>query len=215
MFSRDIHTLVSTQNAIILYLCHQHRATILYDAHIKFAVIKQQIITHFHILCDIAIRNIDDIMRAVHLRTTEYFHHITGLILQGNFHSSGTNFRPFRINHDTDMWRNSTHILYNRSYTLWRCMSGIHSNHIHSCEEKLANKILITSPITYRGNNFCLFHIAILNFPAKLKQILHNSKYLLLFYLFLHISLKENRASAFHRHPLPHNTTWDNHQDSL
>ena len=116
-------------------------------------------------------------MRTVHFGPPEYLHHVTHLVFQRSIHARGAHLRPLRINHDTDMGRNGTHVLHDIAYAVGRCMGRIHTNDIHSGKEKLADEILFTSAIAYRGYYFRLFHVAILNFPTKLAEISHNTKY--------------------------------------
>ena len=55
-------------------------------------------------------------------------------------------------------------------------MRCVHAHHIHACQKELADEVLVTSQITDRSDNFCLFHSFYL-FIARPRACSPNNKY--------------------------------------
>ena len=159
MLSRHIHALVSPEHSLVLNLGNQHRTLAVYNLHIEFTIIEEQIITYLNIGCDVRIAHIHNIMRRLHFRTSKDFHYITNIVVDRFLHTCSSHLRTFSINHNTNMWRHGSYILYDGAYTLFCGMSSIHTNNVHTGEKQFSDKILITFTITDGSDNLCLFHI--------------------------------------------------------
>ena len=87
------------------------------------------------ILGDVCIRYVDDIMSGIHIRSSEDLNHLSRLIGDFFSYTRCSNFWSFGIDKNTDVGRYSTHIIDNLHHSFLSGMGGIHSDHIHSCEE--------------------------------------------------------------------------------
>ena len=158
VFSRHVHTLVRTEHSVILHLSHKHRSSVFNDLHVDFTVVKQDVVTDFYISCEILITYIYNVVRGVHSRTSENLHDITGFIMYRILYVCSTDFRSFCIYHQSYMRRYGTHIPHYFSYSVRCGMSRIHSYNIHAGKKQFTYKILRATPVTDRGDDFCLFH---------------------------------------------------------
>lgn len=73
VLARNIDTLVSTQSSFVLHLSHQHGTGILDHLHIQLAIVEEQVVAYLHVIGNIGIAEIDNIMRRLHLWTAEIF----------------------------------------------------------------------------------------------------------------------------------------------
>ena len=113
VLARNIDTLVSTQSSFVLHLSHQHGTGILDHLHIQLAIVEEQVVAYLHVIGNIGIAEIDNIMRRLHLWTTENLHHITYIIMYRLLDSCGTNLRALGVYQNTDMGRYSSYIIDN------------------------------------------------------------------------------------------------------
>ena len=154
----NIYALMSSQHTIILHLCNDSRSIDANHQHIQGTIIKKHMVTLLNICRKVLIREIDDIMRRVYLWTTEQLHYVARLIRYGFSATRCTHLRTFGVNQYADMSAYLAHVPYYILYPLLRCMSRIHSNHIHTSIIELADEVHITATVTDRSNNLCLFH---------------------------------------------------------
>ena len=113
VLARNIDTLVSTQSSFVLHLSHQHGTGILDHLHIQLAIVEEQVVAYLHVIGNIGIAEIDNIMRRLHLWTAENLHHITYIIMYRLLDSCGTNFRTLGVYQNSDMGRYSSYIIDN------------------------------------------------------------------------------------------------------
>ena len=102
-------------------------------------------------------------MRCFHIWTTYYFNSLSSLVLNGFIYVRSANLRPLSVYQNTNVRRYRSHIFYDITNTIWCCVSGIHTNHIHTSEEKLLYEFRFAIAVTYRANNLSLFHCMLLN----------------------------------------------------
>ena len=112
-----------------------------------------------HIAAEVFVRHIHDVVSGLHLRSSEDFHHIARLVADGFLHGGRANLRTFRVDEDSDVRRNSTHVFDDLRHSFLRSMGGVHSHHIHAFEEQLAQKLHIAAEVADGAYDFCLFHI--------------------------------------------------------
>ena len=156
-----VHALVRTECTLVLHLSHEHRSLHLHDLHVELTVIKQDVIAHLYIGSNIRIAQVHDVVRRLHLWATEDFHHVTSMIQYRLLHVGGAHLWSLGINHDTDVWRYGSNVLYNVTDTFLCGMCGVHTNHVHASKKEFADEILIASTIADGSDNLCLFHICI------------------------------------------------------
>ena len=113
MLARNIDTLVSTQSSFVLHLSHQHGTGILDHLHIQLAIIEEQVVTNLHVIGNIGIAQIDNIMRSLHLRTAENLYHVTYIIMYRLLDSCSTNLRALGVYQYSDMGRYGSYIIDN------------------------------------------------------------------------------------------------------
>ena len=113
VLARNIDTLVSTQSSFILHLSHQHGTGILDHLHIQLAIVEEQVVAYLHVIGNIGIAEIDNIMRSLHLWTAENLHHITYIIMYRLLDSCGTNLRTLGVYQNSDVGRYSSYIIDN------------------------------------------------------------------------------------------------------
>ena len=124
-------------------------------------------VTLLNICRKVLVREIDNVMRRVYFRTSKELHDVARLILNRLGATRRTNLRTLGIYQYTNMAAYLAHVPYYILYPFLRCMSRIHSNHIHASIVQLADEVYITATVTDRGYNLCLFHILI---PINLVQ---------------------------------------------
>ena len=161
MFSRNVHALVCSEHAVVLHLSHNGRTNDVHDLHVQFAVVEENVVSHLHVLRNVGIAKVHDVMTGVHVRASENLHHVTGLIFYRLIHTRRADLRTFRIYHQSNVRRHRSHISYYSTYPVWSGMGSIHADHIHSSEKQLANEVNVTPAVTDRSNNLCLFHLTL------------------------------------------------------
>lgn len=124
----------------------------------KLAVIKQNMVANLNILGKVYVRNVDNIVCGNHFGTAENFNHLASLIFYRSLDVGCAHLRTFSVNHKGYVWRYSTYVTHNCAYSVWCGMCCIHTHYVHACKEELADKIDITTAVTNRCNNLCLFH---------------------------------------------------------
>ena len=167
MSARHIDTLVRAQHTVVLYLCNDGRTIDANHQHVQCAIIKQYMVTFLDICRKILIRQIDNVMSGVDVRTSEELHHIARLVPDRCITSRSTNLRTFGIYQDADVTAHFAHVPYYILNTILRGMCRVHPDHIDASIIQLTDKIHITATVTDRGNNLCLFHNLI---PINLVQ---------------------------------------------
>ena len=141
--SWHVHTLARAKHALVLHLSDEHWSRILHHLHVECSVIEQDMVTHLHILGDIHVCQVYDVMTCLHLWSSEDLHHITNLIVDTRFlilihKSGGSHLGSFRVNKDSDVWRYGTRIPDNLAQAISRGMRRIHTYHVHSRQKQLA-----------------------------------------------------------------------------
>ena len=96
-------------------------------------------------------------------------------------HTRGTHLGTLGVNHDADVGRHGPHVFHDGTDAFLRGMCGVHTNYVHTSEEKLADEVLVTTPVTDRSNYLCLFHILnftlISNSSAKVQRKSENQQH--------------------------------------
>ena len=132
VLARNVHTLMRTQHTVVLHLCHHHGAVAFDNLHVELTIVEEHVVAHFHIFGNIAIRNVDDIVRRVHFGATKDFNDVASFVAQGFIDTSCAHFGTFRINHNPNMRRHCPHILHNGSNAFLCSVRRVHAHHIHA-----------------------------------------------------------------------------------
>ena len=158
VFTRHIHTLVRTEDAIVFHFhthgfslngCHLHRDS---------TIIKEQTVAHFQILSDVGIRETNFIVCGVYTRTTIHRCHLACLVSNGGFSTRGTHFRTFGINQNTYMWWYGTYVADDFLDTFGIGVCSVHTHYIHPCKEEFTEEFFIATQVTDGANDFSFFH---------------------------------------------------------
>ena len=158
VLARHVNALVRTKHTVVLHLSHKHRSVVLYNKHVEFAVVEEYMVANLNVLGEVDVRNVYDVVRRIHTRTTEYLNDIACLVLYRLGAASGSHLRTLCVDHKGKVGRNRSYILYNITYPVRRRMRCIHSHDVHSGKEQFAEELNITTAIANRSNNLCLFH---------------------------------------------------------
>ena len=75
-----IHAFMSSKNAVVHDLSHQHGADDINNSQVESPIINQDVITNFQISCDVNIRNVDDVVCGVYVRSAENLHNFSRLV---------------------------------------------------------------------------------------------------------------------------------------
>ena len=158
MLAGHVDALVGAQHAVVLYLSINRWADNLLHLHVDGAVVEENIVARLHVVSEVGIRHIDDVVRGSHLRPAEDFHHFAGLIVDGVFHVGGANLRSLGIDEDADMGRHRPDVAYNLAYAIGGGVGSVHTHHVHACIEKTADEINVASAVTDGTHYLCLLH---------------------------------------------------------
>ncbi len=109
---------------------------------------------------EVGVRQIDHIMRGVHLRPAEDFHHVARFVIYRRIAARSAHLWALGINEYADVTAHLAHVPYYIYNTLARCMGSIHANYVHTGIEELADKVCITTAVANRSYDFGLFHIS-------------------------------------------------------
>ena len=96
VFAGHVHALVRTEHAVIL---HRDVQGLIFrrDNHVDGAVVKEHMIAHLHVAHEVGIRDIDDIVRGVAIRTTVDAHFFAGFVFDGGSQAAGAYFGALRV----------------------------------------------------------------------------------------------------------------------
>ena len=158
MHARHVDTLMRTQETIVLHLCDDSRAVDADDEHVESTVVEEHMVALVDVGSEVRVREVDDIMAGVHLRTAEDLHYITRLILYRLRTTRGAHLGALGVDEDADMTAHRADITYYRLYTFLRGMSGVHTNNVHACVEQRTDKVRVTTPVADGSYYLGLFH---------------------------------------------------------
>ena len=158
MHTRNVYTLACPQFTFVLYLSNDCRSVYFQHFHSQCAIVKQDVVTHVNILCEIAVCEVNDIVFSIHFRSSENLYHISDFIFQRTLTSSSSYLRALCVDKYANMMRHASHVSYYLPYSFRRGMGSVNSHHVHTCLKKVFNKLFTTSTVADGSHNLSLFH---------------------------------------------------------
>ena len=147
MLSWHIDALVGAKHTVVLNLHINGRPVDARYLHANGTIVEKNNIADLHILGEIGIRDIDDVVSSVHLGTAEDLHGLACLIFDRLLDISSADFGAFGINKDTDMRRNGTRVLDNTTDSIRCSVCRVHPDNVHPGIKKATNEVDITTAI--------------------------------------------------------------------
>ena len=147
VLTRHVHALVGAEHAVVLHLGYDHRAVAACYLHVDLAVVEQDVVAHLHVLGKVGVRHVQNVVGRVDLGTAENAHGVAGLIFDGFFHACCTHLGTLGVDHEGEVWRHLTHVLYDVLYAVGCGVGCVHAHHVHSGKEQLADELFITFSI--------------------------------------------------------------------
>ena len=147
--ARYIHTLTVTQSSFILHLTQQILVCLLNHTQLQITIINQNIAIHLEIMHKTGIRYSNTFTGRFLCRIAYNLHFVTNLIRNrlAARNSSSTHFGPFCVHQYGNTVGNLTYIGYQFFNTFTRCVSRIHTDHIHTGLEKISYKLYLATLI--------------------------------------------------------------------
>ena len=94
----------------------RHVNALVRTKHVEFAVVEEHMVANLNVLGEVDVRNVYDVVRRIHTRTTEYLNDIACLVLYRLGAASGSHLRTLCVDHKGKVGRNRSYILYNITY---------------------------------------------------------------------------------------------------
>jgi len=140
---------VSPQHTVVGHLRNDGRSVDANHQHVQRTVVEEHVVALLHVGSEVLIRQVHDVVRRVHLRTSEQLHHVARLIFNGGLTARRAHLRTLGVYQYADVATHLAHVPYNILYAILRSMGRIHTNDIHARIIELANEVNIAPTITH------------------------------------------------------------------